>query len=73
MELARKQTALHGISSVFCWEELVTSHFVLLKYLPGCCEGSEWVQEGRWWMVVQARAMLLGRALALELEESGWR
>lgn len=30
-----------------------TSHFVLLKYLPGLCEESEWVQEGQGRVVVE--------------------
>lgn len=57
----------------FVGKSEVTSHFALLKYLPGRCEESEWVQEGKEWMVVQARVMGLGCVLALVLEESGRR
>lgn len=42
-----------------------TSHFALLKYLPGLCEESDWVQEGKGRVVAQRCSGSPGQSDAL--------
>lgn len=80
MELARISSMVSAL--YFVGRADVTGVTLHLKYLPGCCEEGEWVQEGEGAcretssegeVVVQAGATILVGALALVLKESGWK